>query len=118
MWRIAFRGPAPAGAVETLYRELIALWRHGDESVHALPERNRFIARYEELARDPRRVVHDLYAACGTAVSPEFDALLSQANARQRHWQSRHRYSLSDFPVCDDDLRRDLEPILARHRFS
>lgn len=117
MWKIAFPEAAPAEALRTLYRELVVLWRYGDGRVCALPERNRVVVHYADPVGNPHRVVRDTYAACGTAVSPEFDRLLHEASERQVAWRSRHRYSLDDFPVRECDLRTDLEPILARHGF-
>jgi hypothetical protein len=115
MWKIGFKRPPPAAAIRQIYRDLVALWLYGDERIRALPKENRFLVRYEDLVKDPRAIVCALYAKQQLPMPAELDALLAAATARQSTWRSRHRYSLSDYPVCEEDLRADLKPIFSRY---
>jgi len=117
-WSIAHPRPIPAAAVAQLYRDLVALWLHGDERISALPEENRYLVEYENLVADPRRTVHGIYAALPRPVPIELDAVLTVASARQRRWQSRHRYSLEQFGLSPERIEMDLAPVFERHGFS
>jgi hypothetical protein len=118
MWKIGFKGPPPASAIREIYRDLVALWLYGDERIRALPKENRFLVRYEELVKDPAGIVRALYAEQQLPMPAELNALLAAATARQSAWRSRHRYSLGDYPVREEDLRADLQPIFSRYAFD
>ncbi len=118
MWRIGFKGRPPAPAIRQIYRDLVALWLYGDERIRALPKENRFLVRYEDLVKDPGAIVRALYAEQHLPMPAELDALLAAATARQSVWRSRHRYSLGDYPVSEQDLRADLKPIFSGYAFD
>jgi hypothetical protein len=72
-------------------------YRHPLERLPLWPEDRYAVVRYDDLTASPKRTVEDLYRRFGLPMSPQFAEVLEHHDARQRHYASRHDYSLDDF---------------------
>ncbi len=91
---------------------------HLHELEKDFPQQQLFRLRYEELVADPRAAVHRIYHAFGMEVAPEFDTLLARETAKARKYRSRHTYSLAQYGLSREMIRRRLAPIFEEYRFS
>lgn len=88
-----------------------AYYRAAAKLTRELPAANLRVVRYEDLAADPRSVVEGLYAWMGLPMSSAYRTRLHDATDQQRGYQSRHRYSLEQFGISRDDVRRELADV-------
>lgn len=117
-WRLTCRrAPSPA-AIETAYRALLDLARHGHAALAQQPRETVLTLAYEQLVADPRAAIEAIYAWQGWAITPALDAALIAAGERQRGFRSRHRYALEQFGLDAARIRRDWAFLLDRHALA
>ncbi len=69
---------------------------------------------YRDLIAHPKQVVRSVYADLGFEMSPEFEAILDDAQKRAGTHESRHRYSLEEFGLDEAEIRKQLAPLFER----
>jgi hypothetical protein len=81
-------------------------YRHPLEVLAQHPETKRALIDYAELTSEPKRAVEKMYAELGYDVTPELAALLAAEDARARKHETSHRYSLAEFGLREEQLRK------------
>jgi hypothetical protein len=76
------------------------------------------IVSYEDLVRDPARVVQEVYTRLGFEVTAEFRKTLGVAAARTQTYQSEHAYSLEARSVTSARIVADLKEVFDRFGFD
>jgi hypothetical protein len=84
---------------------------------HAAPGSYEIVV-YDELVKDPKRVISGFYEKFGFEVSPEFEAILDQANLAAKSYQSKHRYSLKKIGLSNEKLVATFKDVLERFGFD
>ena len=79
------------------------------------PETRHAIVDYRELVAEPKRSVEEVYAALGFPVSSGYTAVLEAEQKRARQHETGHRYSLEEFSLEADEIRRRLAPLFERY---
>ncbi len=74
--------------------------------------------KYTDLVADPRATVHDIYNHFGLEMRPDYDKLLSREMNRARTYTSKHHYSLADYGLSREMIRRRLQPIYEEYGFE
>ena len=69
---------------------------------------------YRELIANPKKVVERVYQEFGYSLSPSFEAKLDEAEARTGQHETRHRYSLDEFGLDEQTIRKRLAPLFER----
>lgn len=96
-------------------REMIemgyAYYRAGAELVRDLPKERIHVVRYPELVSDPRAVVEDIYDWMSLPITEKYRARLNDATQKQRRYRSQHQYSLEEFGVSQEEVRRELADV-------
>ncbi|NIA16112.1 MAG: sulfotransferase [Nitrospiraceae bacterium] len=93
-------------------------YRHPIECLAGWPENRHAFLRYDDLTRDPKAAVLDLYERLGIALTPAFDAYLEVETHRARAHRSRHAYSLEQYGLTEEGIREDFGDIFERFGFS
>lgn len=103
------------GKATNASREMIdmgyAYYRAGAALVRDLPQERIQVVRYPDLVADPRAVVEGLYDWMSLPMSPQYRARLNDATQKQRRYQSKHKYSLEEFGVTQEEVRRELADV-------
>ncbi len=81
------------------------------------PERLR-VVRYEELIASPRRAVEDLYRWMNLPISDAYAAKLHDVTKRQRTYKSQHCYSLAQYGITEEEVRRELPDVFDAFGFD
>jgi hypothetical protein len=76
------------------------------------------IVSYEDLVRDPARVVEEVYTRLGFEMTAEFRETLGVAAARTQTYQSEHAYSLEARSVTSARIVADLKEVFDRFGFD
>lgn len=113
----AWRMISPETRKESLqsrdYAELASAWfRHLWKARTVVPAEHYHCIRYEELARDPRAAIHKVYEHFGLPLSTAYTRTLDEATERQKTFQSKHRYSLEEYGLDQDWLRREVGEVI------
>ncbi|MCR9096522.1 MAG: sulfotransferase [bacterium] len=69
---------------------------------------------YRELIARPRDVVERVYRDFGYTIDPSFRRTLDEAQAHAGTHETKHRYSLQEFGLDEDEIRDELAPLFAR----
>lgn len=93
-------------------------YRHPIECLTGWPETRHSFLRYDDLTRDPRAAVLDLYERLRIPLTPAFDALLDKKTHRARAHRSRHTYSLEQYGLTEEGVREAFADIFERYGFS
>ena len=73
---------------------------------------------YRRLTTDPRSTIEAAYAELGLAMTPEYRAFLAAEAARARKHETEHRYSLAEFGLDDQEIRRRLAPLFEQFQWD
>ena len=87
---------------------------HPREVLARHPETRRAIIDYRRLTTDPKGCIEDVYRDLGLDITPAYAAFLEAEAARTRRHETEHRYSLAEFGLDDQDIRRRLAPPVRR----
>src|SRR5829696_1822544 len=85
---------------------------HPFEVLDRHPDVTRVVVDYRDLVSDPAGTVRFVYAELGLEVSPAFAATL--VDERGRPYASNHSYSLDEYGLEPDEIRRRLGPLFER----
>ena len=70
---------------------------------------------YYDLIKDPMSQVERIYEAAGARLTPEArEAMESSRKVNKQHKYGRHKYSLADFGMTEDDVESRISPYRAR----
>jgi hypothetical protein len=72
------------------------------------------VVDYRELVARPREVVERVYARLGLPLSDAFREVLQREQERARHHETSHTYSLEEFGLEGDQIRRELSELFDR----
>lgn len=78
------------------------------------PGTPRAIVDYRQLVAEPKRTVGEVYAALGLEVGAQYAAVLDAEQARAGRHETTHSYSLAEFGLDADEIRRRLAPLFQR----
>jgi hypothetical protein len=120
IWRARysrFREMSP-GQVQAILQDSYRTYRAAEEQLAGLPESTFLVVRYPELTEDPARVVSLIHERFGIPRDPDAPPALPRSKrAEAGGYESRHRYSLEDFSLSEEQVRAELGPIFARYGF-
>lgn len=93
-------------------------YRHPVERLASWPEDRSAFVKYDDLVRFPRQAVADLYTRFGFRLDPAYDARLQTEEHKAREYKSKHSYSLEEYGLSAEGIRREFQDIFDRFDFS
>ena len=112
-WTLRGRDEARIGeSLRVLAENSYHNYLHPLEVLDRHPEVARVIVDYRDLVSDPAGTVRSIYAELGLEVSPAFAATLDRE--RGRPYVSTHAYSLEEYGLEADEIRRRLGVLFDR----
>jgi len=111
-------GESEADLDEQAYEMIRFYYAYPLERLASLPDDRFLIVRYEDLVRQPKQVVLEIYERLGLSLTSAFEKRLDEEAAVMRNYQSSHRYSLDSCTVSREQILSDLGPIFARFDFD
>lgn len=107
-----------AQQVEIVMASSVNTYLAAERDLPGLPEDRKLVVRYDDLVRDPSTVIRTIYRQFELpGPDASLSAVLSQCTAERPEANGSHRYSLMEFGIDEDALRRQLAPVFARHGF-
>ena len=88
-------------------------YQHPFEVLDAHPEVPRVVVDYRDLVANPAGTVKSIYAEFGLELTPDVEAKLAQEEGRP--YVSTHSYSLEEYGLEADEIRRRLAPLFDRY---
>lgn len=82
------------------------------------PGVRRAVIDYRELVSAPRATIEKVYADLGVAMTPQMSGFLAAEEARARKHETEHRYSLEEFGLEHQEIRRRLAPLFDRFKWD
>lgn len=100
---------ARARYFENVYQMMCLLYRrfHEQRAAGLIPERNLRVVSYRRLVRDFAGEMKDILDFIEVPAAP-WAPLIAQHAARQREHRSQHRYTLEQYGLSEERVRRDL----------
>ncbi|MEW6259158.1 MAG: sulfotransferase [Thermodesulfobacteriota bacterium] len=98
----------------TVYEIVKLFYEYPLSRLQREPEHVYRCIRYEDLVREPKRVVEGLYEWLGFDMNPEYRSALEEEDLKSRRYTSEHIYSLDRFMIRPEQIRSDLDAILKR----
>lgn len=91
---------------------------HLHEVETTLSRENLLKLRYTDLVADPRAAVLGIYDHFDLDLRPEYDELLAREMQRAKTYTSRHHYSLEQYGLDKEEIRRRLQPLYDEYGFQ
>ena len=82
------------------------------------PQHSAIVVDFNDLVRDARGVVREIYECFGLELSPAFDRILRQATKRARNHESDHEYSLQEMGLTQTQIVNDYKHVFERFDFD
>ena len=76
------------------------------------------VVRYEELVEHPKRTVEQVYEDLAIPVSHAMEQRLVAEEARAKKHRADHLYSLEEFGLVREEIRRELAPLFDRFEWT
>jgi hypothetical protein len=99
---------------ELLIEQSLHSYWYPDEILDRHPELTVTEIDYRDLIAHPKQVVRSVYADLGYEMSPEYEAILDEAQAGAGRHETRHSYSLEEFGLDEAEIRKQLAPLFER----
>lgn len=109
--------PPDSPEARRLAQMCFAYYRHMLAHQDRIGSDNLTIVRYDELVKDPKAVVEQLYAWLGLELTPDYRARLEAFTARQRGYRSKHQYSLEQFGLSEEWVRAQIPEVFEAFGF-
>lgn len=93
-------------------------YRYPLERLAQVDEDRYRIVVYDDLVRDPERVVLDLYAHFGYEPGADFSRVLAEAKSDASGYRSQHSYDLSDLGLTRQELIDEFADVFERFGFE
>ncbi len=113
VWRVISPEIRKDSSQSREYAGLASAWfRHLWKVRDVIPPERYHCTRYEDLARDPGAAVRKVYEHFNLPVSTAYARLLAEATENQKSYRSKHRYSLEEYGLDDEWLRREVGEVI------
>ncbi|MFO0690931.1 MAG: sulfotransferase [Myxococcota bacterium] len=89
-------------------------YKHPLEFLEAHPEVKGAVVDYRDLTSDPAATIEKLYQDLGLPMSSEYREWLAGQAKREREHKTRHTYSLEEFGLEAEAIRKNLAPLFER----
>lgn len=89
------------------YREPLAV-------LESHPELRVALIEYRKLTESPTKAIERAYAELGLELGPELESALAEEEQRHAEHRPDHRYSLEEFGITREEIRRELGPLFER----
>lgn len=93
-------------------------YRYPLERLARMPEDRYQLVVYDELVREPERVVRAIYTKFGYPIDENFADSLAAAQSAAEHYTSRHDYSLDELGINRDELVAEFADVFERFGFD
>ena len=97
--------------IQALKRLGYEYYRYALECRREIPKDQFIVIRYEDLVRDPKAAILDLYDRLDMPVSEAFEAKLDEAVKVHRDWESSRDFELDFFGVTPEEVYRELRDV-------
>lgn len=139
--KIVFVVRNPAEMLASVHSLLVAFWRaqgivipdgerrpglvdwsvycyeHAMKVLDNLPAGSFHIVRYDDLVRDPRGTVEKLYEALEIPMTPEYQKILGEEEAKAKKYRSEHSYALEKYGLSHQEVESLVPYIYDRFDF-
>lgn len=82
------------------------------------PQNSAIVVNFNDMVKDARGVVTEIYDRFGLQLTPEFDEILRQATEKARNHESEHEYSLEEIDLTREQIVSEYREIFERFRFD
>jgi hypothetical protein len=93
-------------------------YRYPLQRLEQAPKDRHIVLCYDDLVRDPKQVVADIYARFNFAVTSSYTSILAEETKRAQRFCSRHRYSLKQMGLTHEHVLSEFEDIFERFAFE
>jgi hypothetical protein len=92
-----------------LYDALLELSRRflNDYNRGLIPAKNVMIVTYQRMMKDFENLMKEILSFIEVEITPDFLKTIRETAEKQRHYQSRHTYNLSQFGLDKEKIRKD-----------
>ena len=88
------------------------------ERLDRAPRNSAIVVNFNDMVRDARGVVTEIYERFGLELSPTFDETLRRATERARNHESEHDYSLQEMGLTPEQLLNEYRQVFERFDFD
>ncbi len=121
IWRNRFPGfdQMTKDQVDTIVEDSCRTYLYAQRDLPKIPDSQKLVVPYDELTKDPKRVVQKIYSHFGLDDSDQhLQKALAGLSQRKKEKKSKHQYSLEEFFLDEKDLRKRLAPVFDEYDFD
>lgn len=100
-----------AGMSFDCYRMPKAFLSHHREVPHAIVD-------YRKLVAEPKAAVEFVYGSIGLEISPNFDKVLDEEQAKARRHTGKHKYTMEEYGLQTELIQRELKEFFSEYQWE
>ena len=105
-------------SLQVLAETSFSAYMHPFEILDAAPEMRHTVVRYEDLLERPKETAEAVFSALDIPVSASVTESLEREQANAQSYTPRHSYSLDEFGISKDEIRRRLASLFERFAWA
>lgn len=113
-------GPMPCDSPEfkRLYNINVDMYKYMLRALPRIDKKRIAIVLYDDLVKDPEKIIKEVYHHFDMDISDDFKAVLSAEKKRHSTYKSTHEYSLEKYNLTPEKIYNDLEDVFTTFGFS
>ncbi len=112
--RMGWKDERTNESLQIMARQSIHSYWYPFKALEGHPQTKWTVIDYRELVGSPKKTVETAYEHLGLKMTPEYAAILEEAENRTRKHKTEHRYTLDEFGIDADDLCYELSELFDR----
>ena len=118
MWRSIINMDAGYPLQDNVYDTLKYYYTYPLRQFSQASQDSYVIVKYDDLVRRPSKIVQDIYRKFGFEMSPAFQEILNEQEAKAKDYKSKHVYSLDQFHISREQILSDLSDVFREFNFD
>lgn len=83
-----------------------------------LPPDQYVMVRYQDLVKDPKTTVENIYNRFGLDITDEFQQILTLESEKSKKFKSRHEYALDDMGLNSEEIQKDYNEVINEYHLE
>jgi hypothetical protein len=93
-------------------------YRYGYKLIQELPDKNVMVVTYDQVIREPKLIIEQVYRWMGLEMDPVFLAKLEAKLAQGRKFKSKHVYDPQEFGTSEALIYQEFQDVFEKYGFA
>lgn len=108
----------PKPGLEVMQEQTKHWYLYPHQYLKNLPADQYVMVRYQDLVKDPKTTVENIYNRFGLAITDEFQQILTIESEKSKKFKSSHEYSLDEMGLNSEEIQKDYNEVINEYHLE